>query len=145
MAEITAHASISIKTSAEQVWRALTDPQLVKQYMFGAQVVSNWKKGSPIVYRGEWEGKPYEDKGIIQDIKPGSRLVMTYFSPFSGDADVPENYMLITYEISETDGVSTLDVRQENNKTPEAAEKSTTNWQSILSTMKTMLETPGAK
>lgn len=140
MPDTTAQASITIKTSPDRVWQALTDPQLVKQYMFGSEVVTDWKKGSPIVYRGQWEGKPYEDKGVIQEIDPQHKIVMTYFSPFSGAADIPENYMLITYEVTGTDGAVVLTVTQENNKTAEAAERSSSNWKTILDTIKTMLE-----
>src|SRR5258706_3209022 len=40
-------------------------PEILKQYYFGADIISDWKMGSSIIYKGEWQGKPYEDKGTI--------------------------------------------------------------------------------
>ena len=58
-----AEASISVNVPVEKVWNALTTPEVIQQYMFGTKVVSGWKEGSPIVWKGEWQGKKYEDKG----------------------------------------------------------------------------------
>ena len=54
--------SIIINAPAAQVWKALTDPAIIKQYFFGTNVETDWKKGSPITWTGEWEGKTYQDK-----------------------------------------------------------------------------------
>ena len=48
--------------------------------MFGADVQSEWRKGSPIVWRGEWKGKEFEDNGIVLDAEPGRRLRYTHVS-----------------------------------------------------------------
>jgi uncharacterized protein YndB with AHSA1/START domain len=140
MSNFTARAEATINTTAEHVWDALTNPVLIKQYMFGTNAVSDWKKGSSIVYRGEWEGKSYEDKGTILELDKPNRMVMSYFSPMSGEADIPENYMTITYSLHEKDGVTTLRVTQDNSKDQAAADKSSSNWSSILSTVKKLLE-----
>ena len=66
--KFTARASITIKSSTASVWNALTDPTMIKQYLFGTEVVSDWKEGSEIIYKGVREGKMYEDKGIILKI-----------------------------------------------------------------------------
>ena len=65
MDNITARASTTIDKPVAIVWRALVTPETIKRYMFGATVVSDWKEGSAIVWKGEWKGKPYEDKGKI--------------------------------------------------------------------------------
>ncbi len=62
-----------INASSSRVWEALTDPKLIKQYLFGTEVSTDWKVGSPITYRGVWNGREYEDKGrIIKTRKAGS-------------------------------------------------------------------------
>jgi uncharacterized protein YndB with AHSA1/START domain len=76
-----ATAEIEVNASPAEVWNALTDPEQIKEYMFGSQVVTDWKQGSPIVWKGEYEGKEYEDKGEILEIEPERRLKMTHFSP----------------------------------------------------------------
>src|SRR2546428_220457 len=63
--KLVAKASTAINAPAAEVWDALVDPKKIKQFMFGTNVVSDWKKGSPIVWKGEWKGKKYEDKGVI--------------------------------------------------------------------------------
>ncbi len=140
-ASFTAAKSITLNAAPAQVWDALTNPEIVKQYMFGAEVVSDWQKGSPIVYKGNWQGTPYEDKGIILEIEPQKLLKATYFSAMSGLDDKPENYNVITYELQgEGDGPTTLTVTQANNKTQEAADEAGKNWATTLETIKKILE-----
>ncbi|MBV7530391.1 SRPBCC domain-containing protein [Chitinophaga sp. sic0106] len=62
---LTATAEVFIQGDEKQVWKVLTDPAAIKQYMFGTQVKSDWEKGSAIVWQGEWKGQAYEDKGVI--------------------------------------------------------------------------------
>jgi uncharacterized protein YndB with AHSA1/START domain len=56
-----AEATITLKAPAGKVWEALTKPELIQQYLFGTQVSTDWQVGSPVTYRGVWQGKPYED------------------------------------------------------------------------------------
>jgi uncharacterized protein YndB with AHSA1/START domain len=50
---LIARASITINASRAQVWNALVSPEAIKQYMFGADVITDWREGSPIVWKGE--------------------------------------------------------------------------------------------
>ncbi len=59
---IIAHIAIDIKAPLAKVWEALTNPEIISQYMFGAEVTSDWQVGSDIYWRGEWKGKSFEDK-----------------------------------------------------------------------------------
>src|SRR3712207_3761127 len=93
---LIAKASVTINASSEKVWDALVNPEAIKQYMFGTNVVSGWREGSPIIWRGEWQGKPYEDKGVILRFKPGRGLQYSHFSPLSGLPDKPESYHTVT-------------------------------------------------
>src|SRR5665647_1625112 len=114
------------------VWRALTEPELVKEYFFGTTLVTDWAVGSPIVYRGEWGGKAYEDKGVVLEADRPRRLVSTYFSAMSGLPDVPDNYQTVTYELSPEGSGTRLTVVQDNNRDDEAAEHSSANWAAVL-------------
>ena len=106
MSDHVATAEIEIDAPPDRVWAALTDPEQIKEYMFGSQVVTDWKRGSPIVWKGEYEGKKYEDKGEVVEIEPGRRLQVTHFSPLSGQEDVPENYHTLLYELEKRGGVT---------------------------------------
>ena len=99
---LVAKASITVNASINKVWDSLVNPESIKQYMFGTSVVSDWKEGSSIVWKGEWQGKKYEDRGMILKLEPERMLQYTHFSPLSGqqDQDMPENYHTVTIELS---------------------------------------------
>jgi len=130
--------SVFIQASSDRVWKGLTDPELVKQYFFGTKVVSSWKEGSPIFFRGEWEGKPYEDKGTILSIRPGSHVSYNYWSSMSGEADRPENYNVIAYDLLPKENGTEVTVTQET--TLEKKEHSEGNWRMILGGLKKLME-----
>src|ERR1700754_1099209 len=112
--------SITINAPANKVWEALTNPAIVKQYFFGTNVKTDWKKGSPIIWEGEWEGKTYQDKGEIKEIDPGKYVKYSYWSSMSGTEDKPENYANVGYTLSEKEGTTVLTVTQDNVKNKEA-------------------------
>lgn len=136
----TAKQSITIAAPRSKVWEALTKPELVKQYFFGTNVESGWKKGDPIRFTGEWEGKQYVDKGTILDIQKEKYLKYTYWSSFSGKPDVPENYNTITYRLDEMGANTEYTVEQEGLETEDAARHSEDNWASVMEGLRKMLE-----
>jgi uncharacterized protein YndB with AHSA1/START domain len=137
---LIAKITVTINAPVEKVWEALTTPALIKQYFFGTDTVSDWKVGSPLIFRGTWEGKPYEDKGIIQKIDPPSLLEFTYRTSFSQDADIPENYSLITYRLKPLNNGTELTVTQDKNATEERKQHMEENWGMILKNLKELLE-----
>lgn len=138
--KFVAKASVSINAPNAKVWDALTKPELIKQYLFGTTVKTDWKVGSPIAYTGVWEGKAYEDKGKILKVEPGKRIVSSYWSPMSGDADVPENYKTVSYELAAEGSGTHVTVTQDNNASQEEADHSEKNWGMVLDGMKKLLE-----
>jgi uncharacterized protein YndB with AHSA1/START domain len=137
---LIAQASVSIAAPAARVWDALVNPQIIKQYMFGTTVVSDWQEGSPISWKGEWKGKAYEDKGRIQKIKPRQLLQYSHYSPLSGLPDTPENHHLVTIELSEKGPQTRVSLSQDNNATDEARQHSEENWMMMLEGLKKLLE-----
>lgn len=135
-----ARATVIINTPATKVWEALTTPEILKQYYFGSDIVSDWKVGSSIIYKGQWQGKSYEDKGTILAFEPEKLLVTTHWSPLSGVPDRPENYHKVTYELSEQGGNTTVTLTQDNNATEEEKTKNDQFWKTMLDGMKKLLE-----
>jgi uncharacterized protein YndB with AHSA1/START domain len=132
--------STTINVPASKVWDALTKPELIKQYMFGTDVTTDWQVGSPIVYKGVWEGKKYEDKGEILQVEVGRLLESTYWSSMSGIPDVAENYKTVRYELA-ADGTGTrLTITQDNNSSKEEADHTEANWKMVLDGIKKLLE-----
>lgn len=138
--EFVAKASIVIDASAARVWEALTDAKKIKQYMFDTNVVSEWRVGSPITWKGEWQGRSYEDKGFVLKIERERLLSYSHFSPLLGKPDVPENYHTVTVELAGDGKRTTVSLRQDNNATKEARAHSENNWQMMLLTLKQFLE-----
>jgi uncharacterized protein YndB with AHSA1/START domain len=136
----TAISSVHLKASAERVWKALTDPEEIKVYLFGTTTTSDWKKGSSITYKGEWENQSYEDKGTIIEIKPNELLHTTYFSSISGMDDKPENYANVYYKIIPSENGVILTIVQDNNKDEKSRDHSESNWKSVLTTLKELVE-----
>jgi uncharacterized protein YndB with AHSA1/START domain len=140
MGDYVATADTVISASPAQVWNALTDPEQIKKYMFGTDVETDWRQGSSITWKGEYEGKAYEDKGEIVEVVPERRLKVTHFSPLSGQDDVPENYHTLTYEIEALEGKTHVSLSQDNNANAEAAEHSKGNWEMMLAGLKEVVE-----
>jgi len=133
--------TVTIDAPQADVWDALTNPAKVKEYMHGTEMSTDWKEGSPIYWRGEWKGKPYEDKGKVLEVKPQRLLKYTHWSPLGGSEDKPENYHTVVYELAGDDGKTTLTLRQDNNPSQEEAEKmAKNNWGPVLEGLKEIAE-----
>lgn len=138
--ELTLAESINIHAPVSKVWDALIDPELIKIYFFGTECITDWKKGSPIIFKGTYEGKAYVDKGNILNIETGKFILYNYWSSFSGTEDIPANYSVIKYELSANGDEAVFTVTQEGFKTKEAHDHSVANWRYIMDGLKNMLE-----
>lgn len=137
MTGYVAVAETDIDASAAQVWDVLTSPARLKELWFGAEVKTDWQVGSPITWSGEWEGKPYQDKGEILAIEPGRLLRLTHFSPLTGQPDVPENYHTLTYTLT---GNTHLKLEQDNNASEDEAKHSQSMWELLVTKVKAAAE-----
>jgi uncharacterized protein YndB with AHSA1/START domain len=105
--------TITINAPADKVWNALTNPEETKKYMFGCETVSDWKPGSPLLWKGLHEGKEMIFvKGNIVSIDPGRYLAYTTIDPNAAMEDVPENYLTVTYELTPQENETVLTVTQ---------------------------------
>jgi uncharacterized protein YndB with AHSA1/START domain len=140
MANHVATAETEIEATPDEVWKALTEPRLIEEYMFGTHVETDWQPGSRIVWKGEYDGKRYEDKGEILDVQPGKRLELTHYSPLSGDEDRPENYHTVVYELEQQGDTTVVSLSQDGNDSEEAAERSQSTWETVLAGLKETVE-----
>jgi uncharacterized protein YndB with AHSA1/START domain len=140
MTDQVAHAETEISASPQQVWDALTDPEAISSFMFGAKVDTDWEEGSPITWSGEYDGNPYQDKGEILEVVEARRLRMTHFSPLSGEDDVPESYHTLDYRLEDQGETTRLTLDQDGNDSPEQAEQFAANWQLMLDQVKEYVE-----
>ncbi len=134
-------SKVTINAPKADVWDALTNPEKVKRYMHGTEMSTDWKEGSPITWTGEWQGKPYQDKGEVLEVEPKTILKYTHWSPLGGSEDSPENYHTLTFELSGSDGTTILTLRQDNNPSQEEADKmARENWAPVLKGLKETAE-----
>ncbi len=140
--------SIVINASTEKVWDALVNPEQTKKYMFGCETVSDWKVGSPLLWRGEYEGKEMVFvKGTIVAIKPGKFLAYTTIDPNSTIDDISENYLTVTYELTVENGQTLFTVSQgdyskvaEGERRYAEAYNNGEGWNPILAQIKKLVE-----
>ena len=135
-----ATSTITIEAPAGRVWSVLTDPVAIKEFMFGTDVMTDWTVGGPIAWRGVWDGKAYEDRGSVLEFEPRRRLVVTHFSPLSGQEDAPENYHTLTWTLEERSGMTEFTLSQDNNASAEEAQHSKSMWDSLVAGVKAIAE-----
>ncbi|MES3019211.1 MAG: SRPBCC family protein [Bacteroidota bacterium] len=139
---LIAETSITIGASKDAVWKAITTPSLVKEYLMGTTVKTDWQEGSPISYEGEYEGKKYKDKGVIKKVQVGKVFQSTYWSSMGGKEDKPENYNLVTYNLSEAgENETKVSLTQDNVLSEKEKEHVTGNWKMVLKKLKEVSET----
>jgi uncharacterized protein YndB with AHSA1/START domain len=137
---LTAKASIEINAPASKVWEALTNPSMIKKYLFGTDTKTDWKVGSPIMFEGQWEGKSYQDKGTILANEKEKLLSYSYWSSMSAVPDLPENYANVTFRLQPKDGVTHLFLTQDHCTTEESRNHSEQNWNMVLKSIKELVE-----
>ncbi|HQV76107.1 MAG TPA: SRPBCC family protein [Flavobacteriales bacterium] len=136
----TSKVQLDIDASPESVWRALTSPKAVKQYMMGAELETEWMVGGPVAWRGEFKGKKFEDKGMVLHYDKPEHLAYTHISPSSGEKDEPENYREIHIRLSKKEDRTHVVLTQDNNPSAEAKKESEKNWKMMMAGLKKIAE-----
>ena len=140
--------TILIKATAKKVWDALTNPEQTKKYMFGCETVSDWIPGSSLLWKGNYEGKEMVFvKGNIVTIEPNKILAYTVIDPNGTIEDIPENYLTVTYLLSNENGQTLLTVTQgdyskvaNGEKRYKEAYNNGEGWNPILEQIKKLIE-----
>lgn len=140
--------SILINASPDKVWEALVNPELTKKYMFGCETVSDWKVGSELLWRGNYEGKEMVFvKGFVLEIEPNKKLKYTVIDPNATYPHTPENHLNVMYDLSFSDNHTTLTISQDGFETAADGEKRYTDvynngdgWNPILKLIKAVVE-----
>lgn len=133
--------AISINAPASQVWSVLTEPALIREYLYGTEATTDWQVGSPVLFQGTYQGQAYQDKGVVVENLPTRVLSYRYWSGFSGLADLPENYALITYALAATNNwQTTLTWTQKGFATEEGYQHSEQGMDALLQQIKHIAE-----
>lgn len=133
--------TIEINASIDKVWKGLTEPAIIKQFLYGTDTKTTWEPGTPIEFSGEWEGQGYRDHGVVKEFVPNKTLSYSYWSGFSGTEDKPENYSMITLNV---DAISENTTRftwiQTGYATQEGYEHSKSGMDAFMAGIKSVIE-----
>jgi len=128
-----------ISATAEQVWKALTEPEITKKYWQHTNV-SDWKPGSRWEHREHGKAGSVLLLGKVLESRPPRRLVITW--TFPADETNEQKHTRVTFEIEDFHGVIKLTVTHDRlEHDSEMREGITRGWPQVLSSLKSMLET----
>ncbi len=134
-------STVFINARAQKIWDALTKPELVKQWQYGSDLITDWNPGNDIRFETEWNGKILEQWGKILEIKPLRFIRYSLFAPRPDLEDKPENYFIMSYVLTEENNGVKLEFIQEDNR-PGAVQKEAQGEENpLLSSLKKLIET----
>jgi uncharacterized protein YndB with AHSA1/START domain len=133
-------STIVLNAPVEKVWNALTQPELVKQWQYGSDLITDWKVGNEIRFRNEWEGQVFEQWGNVLEIVPNQKIKYSLFFPRPGLEDKPENYFIMSYVLSEENQKTKLEIIQEDNRPGAVQEEPQGEENPILQGLKAIIE-----
>ena len=132
--------TVTLHADAATVWDALTNPQVTRKYFFGCEAISDWKVGSPLIFRVEADGQEMIPvRGVITAIEPNTRLEHTCFA--AEFEDVPDKHTTVTYTLESNGGITELSISQGEFHEESTLSQHDTNWDHVLNGLKTLLET----
>jgi uncharacterized protein YndB with AHSA1/START domain len=137
---VTSKSTILINATKQKVWDALTKPELVKKWQYGSDVITDWKVGSEIRFRVEWEDKVFEQWGKILEIIPNELIKYSLFFPRPDLEDKEENYFIMSYIISESENKIKLQILKEDNRPRAVKEEESNEENPVLLALKEIIE-----
>ncbi len=63
-------STVKINASLQKVWDTITQPELVKRWQYGSDLLTTWEVGSDIKFRTEWGEKVFEQWGKVLEMRP---------------------------------------------------------------------------
>ncbi len=113
MAELIIRKMIDVDAPVETLWKVLTENSFIQQYMFGCVAETDWRAGSPLLWKGVADGKVYV-KGDVVAVDAPNRLEYTIIDPEHPEIpDIPENYLTMKCFLRRRgEGGSTLEITQ---------------------------------
>jgi len=129
---------IYIRATPQQVWEAITDPEIRARYNFGAFIDSDWSQGSHFEMVAPNAGRPLGE-GEILEVDPPRRLVHSMHALWGLDVET-EGTSRVTWDIEPIADSCRVTVTHDQLREG-ANEQLYGGWPMILSGLKTWLET----
>jgi uncharacterized protein YndB with AHSA1/START domain len=129
--------NVSIAATPDEVWRAITDPEMTRRYYYGTDIVSTWEPGA------EWTSVSGDElylKGRVVEVDPARRLVQTFHVEIEEPA-ASDPLSTVTWELTPNGDGTQLKLVHED-LAPATFEYTDGGWEHILGGLKTLLESP---
>jgi uncharacterized protein YndB with AHSA1/START domain len=133
-------STIHINAPLQKVWDILTKPEHVKQWQYGSELTTDWKPGSDIRFKTEWQGKIFEQWGKVLEVRLNESIKYSLFAPRPGLEDKPENYFEMNYLLTTDNGKTKLEIIQIDNRPGAVQEKPQGEENPILQGLKQLAE-----
>ena len=130
---------VYIRTTPQKLWDAITESEYTRQYFFGADIHSDWKKGSP--YNLTFADGDAMHGGEVVEVDPPHKLVTTFVSQYDA-GDEKDEPSRVTWQISQFGETCKLTLTHEHySGQTKTVQGTARGWQMVLSALKTLLET----
>jgi uncharacterized protein YndB with AHSA1/START domain len=128
-----------IRTTPEKLWDALTQPEFTRAYWFGIWPDCEWQAGS--VWRLMFPDGRVADAGEVVTLERPHRLVLSWRNEFKPELKA-EGYSRATFELEPQGNMVKLTVTHEMDREGSKFIEAVSNgWPSVLSSLKSLLET----
>jgi uncharacterized protein YndB with AHSA1/START domain len=134
---------IIIHASPSTVWKALTDPGIMKQWMaepeMEIEILTDWKIGNPIVIKAFHHVK-FENKGTVLQFERDKVLQYNYLSSISHLPEIPENFTSIKFKLETLEDKTAVTLTLENFPTETILKHVELYWGTTLELMRSLIE-----
>ena len=133
-------STIFVKAPIQKVWDALTKPELVKQWQYGSDLITDWTVGNEIRFRTEWEGKVFEQWGKVLEVVPYKLIKYSLFAPGPALEDNPGNYFIMSYVLNGERGQIKITITQQDDRPGAKQEEPQGEENPVLNGLKSLIE-----
>ncbi|MCB0640182.1 MAG: SRPBCC domain-containing protein [Phaeodactylibacter sp.] len=131
---------LTINAPKAEIWDALTNPEKVKAWQYGSELLTDWDVGHAIRFKTEWKGQIFEQWGTVLAFEPNERLKYTLFAPRPDLEDKPEHYFEMEYKLTEQGTATELLIIQEDNRPGAKQEPEQGEENPVLKSLKALIE-----
>ena len=139
--------TVNINAPTSRVWHMLTTPELMKKWMISddieISISTDWKIGSPMVIRGNMNGKNFENNGTVLQFEPEKTLEYSHLSSTSRLPDQPESYSIIEFRMQPMEDLTILTLTVSNFLTESIYKHLAFYWNVTVEVLKRMVESMG--
>lgn len=133
-------STLYINAPIEKVWNTVTTPAAVKLWQYGSDLQTSWEPGGNIRFTTAWGDKIFEQWGKVLAYQPNRLVKYSLFAPRPDLEDRPENYFIMSYVLSEENGLTKLEIIQEDNRPGAVQEAAQGEENPVLKALKELAE-----